>query len=34
MSWGDLFKHELKAIFSNFSLLFTVFGGNATSSYY
>ncbi|PSU74567.1 ABC transporter permease [Photobacterium phosphoreum] len=27
MSWGDLFKHELKAIFSNFSLLFTVFGG-------
>ncbi|PSW59549.1 ABC transporter [Photobacterium kishitanii] len=27
MSWGDLFKHELKAIFSNFSLVFTVFGG-------
>lgn len=27
MSWGKLFKCELKAIFSNFSLLFTVFGG-------
>ncbi|SMY34686.1 ABC-2 family transporter protein [Photobacterium malacitanum] len=27
MGWSKLFKCELKAIFSNFSLLFTVFGG-------
>ena len=27
MSWGELLIHEIKAIFSNFPLLLTVFGG-------
>ena len=27
MSWGELLAHELKAIFTNFPLLLTVFGG-------
>ena len=27
MSWGELLAHEIKAIFSNFPILLTVFGG-------